>query len=290
MPVKYWRQPSGAADGLWIQLNWWQSKKKGFSSESKLGFEQVIYFSWKKIGNGKGIINFLTIRMRVTIDMIQPPVLIWLLRIIRINMTVLNLETSSICIEWSLSSTLLEFLTPGDNIITFFFTATKHFNVQIQIQNYPPRLAHPLNIVKRLNCLPWWNYHSLMIILKINSYPSKLSTNIYFYLGVDNDGESSRKVWNRCVDQMLRKSWLTKMFTFFTVIWRARNKVTETNLSSICPTECWHFPAISNSPGNLNNSIVLDLPISYDVSLVEDSFVYQTITFMWDWHWRGTCI
>ena len=106
MPVKYWRQPSGAADGLWIQLNWWQSKKKGFSSESKLGFEQVIYFSWKKIGNGKGIINFLTIRMRVTIDMIQPPVLIWLLRIIRINMTVLNLETSSICIEWSLSSTL----------------------------------------------------------------------------------------------------------------------------------------------------------------------------------------
>ena len=152
--------------------------------------------------------------MRVTIDMIQPPVLIWLLRIIRINMTVLNLETSSICIEWSLSSTLLEFLTPGDNIITFFFTATKHFNVQIQIQNYPPRLAHPLNIVKRLNCLPWWNYHYLMIILKINSYPSKLSTNVYFYLGVDNDGESSRKVWNRCVDQMLRKSWITKMFTF----------------------------------------------------------------------------
>ena len=86
MPVKYWRQPSGAADGLWIQLNWWQSKKKGFSSESKLGFEQVIYFSWKKIGNGKGIINFLTIRMRVTIDMIQPPVLIWLLRIIRIKL------------------------------------------------------------------------------------------------------------------------------------------------------------------------------------------------------------
>ena len=216
MPVKYWRQPSGAADGLWIQLNWWQSKKKGFSAEFILRYEQIIYFSWKRflIGNGKGIINLLAIKMRVTIDMKQPPVLIWLLRIIRINMTELNLETLSICIEWSLSSTLLEFLKPGDNIITFFFTATKHFNVQIQIQNYPPRLAHPLNIVKRLNCLPWWNYHSLMIILKINSYPSKLSTNVYFYLGVDNDGESSRKVWNRCVDQMLRKSWLTKMFTF----------------------------------------------------------------------------
>ena len=40
----------------------------------------------------------------------------------------------------------------------------------------------------------------------------------------------------------------------------------ETNLSSICPTECWHFPAISNSPGNLDNNIVLDLPISYDDS------------------------
>ena len=137
MPVKYWRQPSGAADGLWIQLIWWQSKKKGFSAEFILRYEQIIYFSWKRflIGNGKGIINLLTIKMRMAIDMRQPPVLIWLLRIIRINMTVLNLETSSICIEWSLSSTLLEFLKPGDNIITFFFTATKHFNLQIHIQN-----------------------------------------------------------------------------------------------------------------------------------------------------------
>ena len=64
----------------------------------------------------------------------------------------------------------------------------------------------------------------------------------------------------------------------------------ETNLSSICPTQCWHFPAISNSPGNLNNSIVLDLPISYDVSLVEDSFVYQdynihvSLTLTWHLH------
>ena len=64
----------------------------------------------------------------------------------------------------------------------------------------------------------------------------------------------------------------------------------ETNLPSICPTECWHFPAISNSPGNLNNSIVLDLPISYDVSLVEDSFVYQdynihvSLTLTWHLH------
>ena len=186
--------------------------------------------------------------MRMAIDMRQPPVLIWLLRIIRINMTELNLETSSICIEWSLSSTLLEFLTPGDNIITFFFTATKHFNLQIQIQNYPPRLAHPLNIVKRLNCLPWWNYHSLMIILKINSYPSKLSTNVYFYLGVDNDGESSRKVWNRCVDQMLRKSWSIKMCTFFYGDMRARNKVMKKTCPVFVPQSVGIFLLLATPP------------------------------------------
>ena len=47
MPVKYWRQPSGAADGLWIQLNWGQSKKKGFSAEyliMKLKVTQIIHF------------------------------------------------------------------------------------------------------------------------------------------------------------------------------------------------------------------------------------------------------
>ena len=88
MPVKYWRQPSGAADGLWIQLNWWQSKKKGFSVEFKLRYKQIIYFSWKRvlIRNLKGIINLLTIKMRMANDMKQPPDLTWLLRIIRIYM------------------------------------------------------------------------------------------------------------------------------------------------------------------------------------------------------------
>ena len=62
----------------------------------------------------------------------------------------------------------------------------------------------------------------------------------------------------------------------------------ETNLSSICPTQCWHFPAISNSPGNLNNSIVLDLPISYDDSL-EDSIrldynTHVSLTLTWHLH------
>ena len=55
---------------------------------------------------------------------------------------------------------------------------------------------------------------------------------------------------------------------------KGKKQSDEKNLSSICPTQCWHFPAISNSPGNLNNSIVLDLPISYDDSL-EDRLMWH---------------